>query len=134
MTSAEASSTKEPLQVVLLPAVCEEVLFRGVLRRCFGDLDPWGQALILGILFGAFHLDTYRLVPTAVLGVAISYLCIKTDRFALAIGYHLLNNLLAVLSARGLLPGWPVTLPVFGILALFGAGCWILAARILTKR
>ena len=67
--------------VAVLPAVCEEFLFRGVLRRLFSDLPPMATVLVVGLLFGAFHLDLYRLVPTAVLGVAITYLCVKTENF-----------------------------------------------------
>ena len=118
--------------VAILPAVCEEFLFRGVLRRLFSDLPPMATVLVVGLLFGAFHLDLYRLVPTAVLGVAITYLCVKTDNFYLAVGYHLLNNLSAVLRAQFggvsvVLPGGPV------IWAAVGICCWILASRILTK-
>ena len=118
--------------VAILPAVCEEFLFRGVLRRLFSDLPPMATVLVVGLLFGAFHLDLYRLVPTAVLGVAITYLCVKTDNFYLAVGYHLLNNLSAVLRAQlggvsVVLPGGPV------IWAAVGICYWILASRILTK-
>lgn len=119
--------------VAILPAVCEEFLFRGVLRRLFADLPPMATALVVGLLFGAFHLDLYRLVPTAVLGVAITYLCVKTDNFYLAVGYHFLNNLLSVLSGHfeGAVPSVTVGGPVGWLIV--GICCWILASRILTK-
>ena len=118
--------------VAILPAVCEEFLFRGVLRRLFADLPPMAVVLVVGLLFGAFHLDLYRLVPTAVLGVAITYLCVKTDNVYLAVGYHLLNNLSGVCRSHfggvsAVLPGGPL------FWALGGICCWILASRILTK-
>lgn len=119
--------------VAILPAVCEEFLFRGVLRRLFADLPPMATALVVGLLFGAFHLDVYRLVPTAVLGVAITYLCVKTDNFYLAVGYHLLNNLLAVLSSHfeGAVPSVAVGGPIGWL--VIGICCFLLAGRILTK-
>ncbi len=129
--------TRTPLYIaipvaVILPAICEEALFRGVLRRCFAGLPPMAVSLAVGLLFGAFHLDIYRLVPTAVLGVAITYLCVKTDNFSLAVLYHLVNNLMAVLGNH--LPGVALGLPVLAVAAPLGVGCWILASRILTKR
>ena len=119
--------------VAILPALCEEALFRGVLRRCFADLPDWLTAAVVGLLFGVFHLDVYRLVPTAVLGMAITYLCVKTDNFALAVGYHLLNNLMSVLQSH-FGSGGSVTLVDLSVRAAVGVCCWILANRILTKR
>lgn len=118
--------------VAILPAICEEALFRGLLRRCFAGLSPMMASLVVGLLFGLFHLDLYRLVPTAVLGVAITYLCVKTDNFALAVLYHFVNNLLSVLS--NYVPGVSLGWPGLALVALAGVGCWILASRILTKR
>ncbi len=118
--------------VAILPAICEEALFRGVLRRCFAGLSPMTVSLAVGLMFGAFHLDIYRLVPTAVLGVAITYLCVKTDNFALAVLYHFVNNLWSVLG--NYLPGVALGLPGLAVAAVAGVGCWILASRILTKR
>lgn len=120
--------------VAILPAICEEALFRGVLRRCFDDLPPMMGSLVVGLLFGAFHLDLYRLVPTAVLGVAITYLCIKSGNFWLAAGYHLLNNLMSVLQSHYGSFGGAMTLGELGVRAGIGICCWILAGRILTKR
>ncbi len=128
--------TRTPLYVAIpvvaiLPAICEEALFRGVLRRCFAGLSPMTVSLAVGLLFGVFHLDIYRLVPTAVLGVAITYLCVKTDNFVLAVLYHLVNNLMSVLG--NYLPGVALGLPGLAVAAAVGVGCWILASRILTK-
>lgn len=120
--------------VVILPAICEEALFRGVLRRCFAGLPDWLAAVTVGLLFGVFHLDPYRLVPTAVLGVAITYLCVKSGNFWLAVGYHLLNNLMSVLQSHFGSIGGAVTLGELGVGAGIGVCCWILASRILTKR
>ncbi len=115
--------------LVILPALCEEALFRGVLRRCFADLPPALAATVVGLMFGLFHLDPYRLVPTAVLGVAITYLCIKTDNLLPGVLYHALNNLTAVL-----MPPLTIRLPWLAVAAAVGVGCWLGASRILTKR
>ncbi len=117
--------------VAVLPAICEEALFRGVLRRCFAGLPPLTLSVVVGLMFGLFHLDIYRLVPTAVLGIAITYLCVKTDNVALAVLYHFINNLWSVLS--NYLPSVTLGLP-WPAVAAIGVGCWFLASRILTKR
>ena len=50
--------------IALLPAICEEILFRGLLLRSSMRVMSTVSAVALnGLLFGAFHLSIYRLFP-----------------------------------------------------------------------
>ncbi len=61
------------LVFALLPAVCEELLFRGaVLGLLKKKLDAKTVVVLVGVLFGAFHLSSYRFLGTASLGIVLS--------------------------------------------------------------
>lgn len=84
----------------LSPAVCEEAAFRGVILSGFaGRMKTWQTVLVVGLLFGAFHLSIYRIVPTALIGMAITYAAIKTRSIIPAILIHFLSNALVFSSS-----------------------------------
>jgi membrane protease YdiL (CAAX protease family) len=115
------------------PAVCEELLFRGaILSGLRRGLRPGGAALACGVLFGLFHLQLVRMVPTALLGVLLSWIAIGSRSIIPAMLFHFLNNGAAVVvTRRGL--DWildPRTRAGASALAiaggLFGLGLWLL--------
>lgn len=92
------------LQIGLLPGLCEEFAFRGVLlnglHRRFG---PWVLAFVVALVFGFFHLNLFRLVPTAYLGFFMTLLTLATGSIIPSIIVHVGNNSLAVWL---MLNGW----------------------------
>jgi sodium transport system permease protein len=79
--------------VALTPAICEEALFRGVILRGFaGGLPRATAAVLTGVLFGPFHLDLWRLLPTALLGVGLSFVALEADSILPAMLMHFTNN------------------------------------------
>ncbi len=91
------------LLLAALPAVAEELTFRGVLlyglRRRFG---PVGLALAVGLIFGFFHFQIFRIPATAVLGVLLAAVTILTGSVFPAMLWHFLNNAVGVvLGSRG---------------------------------
>ena len=88
----------------MTPAVCEEALFRGpILRGLRTRFSPLGAALLTGILFGLFHGDIWRFVPSALLGVGLSAIALASDSIVPAMVAHFVNNAcLLVLVHRGL--------------------------------
>lgn len=82
----------------VLPGICEEALHRGVILYTFsGFKSKWLRVLILGVIFGIFHLSPYRFPQTAVLGGLLTYIMLKTDNFLLPVIMHFLNNLISTL-------------------------------------
>lgn len=59
--------------IALLPAICEEVAFRGVLQRIFISIfrHPWGGIIFTAFLFSAFHLQFEGFLPRMFLGVLL---------------------------------------------------------------
>jgi membrane protease YdiL (CAAX protease family) len=78
-----------------MPAICEEALHRGfILSSCYYLKNKWVIILCMGIIFGIFHLDVYRFLPTAVLGMAMTYIMIETKNILLPALLHFFNNAL----------------------------------------
>jgi len=90
------------LVLALTPAVCEEVVFRGVLLGGTRSLAPWRIVLLNGIVFGAFHLSfetVIRFLPTACLGVVITWAVWRSGSIWVGVLMHLLNNATIVSAA-----------------------------------
>lgn len=116
------------LFLCVLPGICEEVAFRGVLlhglRRRMGYV---GLALAVGGIFGLFHVDLFRLVPTAYLGAILTAVVLLSGSIYPAMLWHALNNAAALVPAYwGIeateLPGEVAALGFAGL----GVAFWIL--------
>jgi sodium transport system permease protein len=80
------------------PAICEEVLFRGVLLSAFKKKFSATLSIVLvGFLFGLFHLHIFRIIPTAIIGIYLSFIVYHTGSLYLSIIAHALNNGVALL-------------------------------------
>jgi len=85
------------LCVALLPAICEEAWHRGYLLTSLGSIKGVAsRVVIMGLLFGIFHLDQTRFFQTMILGMALSFMRIKTNNFLIPVVFHGINNLLSL--------------------------------------
>ena len=88
------------LIIALMPAICEEALHRGFILYSFKTVDSkWKRILYMGIVFGIFHLDPYRFLPTAILGMAMTYIMIETNNIIMPIFLHFINNGLTTIAS-----------------------------------
>lgn len=80
----------------VMPAVCEETLHRGFLLKSFQARIRNRAALILlmGFLFGAFHGNIWRFLPTAFLGGVLTWLMLRTENLFYPMLFHFINNFL----------------------------------------
>lgn len=86
------------LVVALVPAVCEEIAFRGALLSCFRHLkNRWTGIVIVSVLFGAFHGSIWRMIPTAILGAFMGYILFETENMFYNMLFHFINNAVPVL-------------------------------------
>ncbi len=86
--------------VAFLPAIGEELLFRGVIQRIFTRWTQnhhWG-IWISAILFSALHIQFYGFVPRLLLGVLFGYLLVWSGSMWLPIAAHFFNNAFAVVA------------------------------------
>lgn len=95
-----AQSPGEFLTVVLIvafvPAITEELLFRGLVQRSFEDAAGGVRgAIIAGIIFGAYHLNPFAIVPLVSLGIYFGFIVYRSENITLAMSAHFFNNFVA---------------------------------------
>lgn len=80
--------------LALLPALVEEVLFRGFLQVIMGRVIKNHHVTIFltGFLFSLFHWDLLGFLPRTLLGMFLGYLYRWTGSFAYPVMAHFLNN------------------------------------------
>lgn len=86
--------------VAFLPAIGEELLFRGVIQRIFTNMTKsyhWG-IWISAILFSALHMQFFGFIPRMLLGVLFGYLLVWSGTMWMPIAAHFLNNGIAVVA------------------------------------
>ena len=89
------------LLIAVLPALCEELLFRGALMGMLrGVMGDRSRVILVAVLFGLLHLSLVRSLPTATLGVVLGMLVVWTGSLWPAVLAHGLNNSLAVTMAH----------------------------------
>ena len=80
--------------VAVLPALGEELLFRGILQKLFAAWTRnihWG-ILIAAVLFSAMHIQFYGFIPRLFLGMVFGYLFFWSGSIWLPILGHFVNN------------------------------------------
>lgn len=87
--------------VALMPAICEEIFFRGFIFTSFKVKSSSKIAIITsGILFGFMHMDFLRIIPTSILGIIFAYTVYKSESIFIAMILHFINNSIAVLVSH----------------------------------
>ena len=98
----EAPLTLTLFVVSVLPGVCEELLFRGFLlqgmRKKMADIPA---IILVGVLFGLFHLDFYRFLPVSLLGILFGCIVVKTGSIFPAMLAHGVNNAITIFLSYG---------------------------------
>jgi sodium transport system permease protein len=118
--------------LTIMPGILEELAFRGVLlhglRKTFG---PVGMCLVVGAIFGIFHVSLFRLVPTAYLGMIFAAVVLLTGSIFPVMLWHFANNAIGLVPAHmgwvtedTVLPWWGYALGLLGLLVSFGI-IWI---------
>ncbi|MEL7496638.1 MAG: ABC transporter permease subunit/CPBP intramembrane protease [Planctomycetota bacterium] len=90
----------------IIPALCEEWFFRGMLlRTLLKSVKPWRAILLTAVLFGAFHMISNsviaidRLIPTTLVGLVLGYLAYKSDSIWPGVILHALHNAFVIFLA-----------------------------------
>ncbi len=87
--------------VALMPAICEEMFFRGFIYTSFKGKNSCKAAIICsGILFGFMHMDFIRIIPTSILGIAFAYCVYKSWSIFVPMILHFINNALSVVAGN----------------------------------
>jgi len=91
--------------LAVLPACCEELLFRGFLLSGLASaLRKWPAILISAAFFAVFHFFLFKFVIAGTLGIVLGYLCWQSRSIIPAILTHAIHNAIGV--ATVLWPTW----------------------------
>lgn len=87
--------------IAIIPALGEELLFRGMLQRIFTEWFKsahWG-IWISAFIFSAIHLQFFGFLPRIFLGIFFGYLLEATGSLWIPVLAHFINNLTGVILA-----------------------------------
>jgi sodium transport system permease protein len=89
------------LLVAVLPAICEELAFRGFILSGLRHLGHRRMAiLITAVFFGLAHGFIHQSLMATFSGVIIGFIAVRTESIFPCIFYHATSNALAVLLVR----------------------------------
>jgi uncharacterized protein len=122
--------------VAALPAIGEELIFRGVFQKIFQDLFRSGHlaVFVTSVLFSTVHFQFYGFFPRFILGAIFGYLFFWGRNIWLPVLAHFMNN--AVPTVGAYVKGWRelnqpsdtvTTIQVLGIIPPIVIGIIILA-------
>jgi len=115
------------LFLTITPGILEELAFRGALlhglRKTF---RPVVVCLVVGAVFGLFHVSLFRLVPTGFLGVLFAAATLLTGSIFPAMLWHFGNNFVGIVPAQlgwiseeTVIPMWTYGAGVVGLAIAF---------------
>lgn len=97
------------LAVCVLPAVCEELIFRGlILRGLAARFKPFIAIIFSALIFSLSHMSPSQTIHQFILGIALGYLVLTTGSIWASMLMHFCNNLFAVLSMIFMKEGYEI--------------------------
>jgi len=91
--------------IALLPAIAEEIVFRGVLARALAThWKPFVAIALSSAVFGIYHVLPAQVVATFLLGCLLALLTLRSRSIVPSMIAHLLNNTIAIVMSREEVP------------------------------
>jgi len=89
------------LVIAVVPAICEELAFRGFILSGFRHLGhKWRAIVCSALFFGLTHGILQQSLIASLVGVVIAYLAVQSGSLLPAVVFHLTHNALAVANSR----------------------------------
>ncbi len=89
------------LMLSVIPAIGEELIFRGCLQKIFAKWtgNKHMAIWVTAIIFSAIHVQFYGFLPRMLLGALFGYLLVWSGTIWIPILAHFMNNAVAVITA-----------------------------------
>ena len=118
------------IAAAVLPAIAEELVFRGVLARGLARrLGPWLAIVLSAIAFALFHLQLVQLLPIFVIGLGLGVIAVRADSALPSMLAHALNNAIAIVLVR-VPDAWPTRWMIAHPQGAFVAACVLVAGGV----
>jgi len=127
------------LVMAILPAIIEELLFRGVILKSLSQHGTVSAVLLSSLFFAMFHLSFTQLVYQFILGLVFALVYLRTKNLLYPILLHFVNNFFIVtytfIAGSDYMPyAWNTYTIVTGILlCIVGAAAIIGLVSVLKK-
>ncbi|MCH8326420.1 MAG: CPBP family intramembrane metalloprotease [Bacteroidetes bacterium] len=84
--------------VSIVPAVSEEIMFRGFIQTSFElKLKSRWAIVITAVFFGLYHFNPYGLIPLIILGLYFSFAAYMSRSIFVPMILHFTNNFIAII-------------------------------------
>lgn len=120
--------------LALLPAIGEELLFRGVLARALVVRSAILAIVVSAVVFSAYHLNPVQMAGTFPLGLALGVLAVRSHSIVPGMITHVLNNAIVLVLSRVEMPSVTTLLTRHADGALVGAGALMVGGVLLAGR
>lgn len=80
------------IALAVLPAICEEVVFRGIVMTGYKKLSPITAIIISSLFFGFMHQNLYQFSYAALTGIFLGFLVFYTNSIYSSILAHFIIN------------------------------------------
>ena len=109
------------LVIGIVPALCEELAFRGFILSGFRHLGhKWRAIVYSALFFGMTHTILQQSLIASLLGVVIGLVAVQTGSLLPGIIFHMLHNSLALVAGR-VMPQFLTSCPPLKGLVVMGA-------------
>jgi membrane protease YdiL (CAAX protease family) len=89
------------IALALLPAIAEELIFRGVIARALAPRSQLLAIAVSSILFAAYHVIPIQMVAVFPFGLAMGVIAVRADSIVPTMIAHAINNAITIEMARG---------------------------------
>ena len=107
--------------VAILPAVMEELVFRGVLLNGLKSFKAVGAVLLCGALFSLYHRNPAQTLYQFCCGVAFALVAIRSGSIFPTVLSHFINNAVILILTKCGVTSYPT--PVFIVVLCVSAVC-----------
>lgn len=83
--------------LAVLPALLEEMIFRGYVMRAMRPYGDWYAVFVSSLLFSLMHGNIEQIPFSFLVGLALGWLLVYTENIWLPVAAHFCNNALSVL-------------------------------------
>ena len=118
----------------VLPAIGEELFFRGILQKLFDKVtkNQLTSILITATIFSAYHFQFQTFLPRFFMGIMLGYLLVWSGSILVPMLAHFLHNFISIIGVKySLNNGLEIENPetdyfvlLVSILVLFGLSYW----------
>lgn len=86
------------LMIAVVPALTEELFFRGYVQRSYAlAIGPLPAMLLTGVVFALFHMSPVNFLPLMLMGWFLGWVLWKSGHLLVAMAVHFSNNFMSLL-------------------------------------